>query len=157
MGAEAGAKDVSYWIVSAREIDGERPEEVVSRLAGEEGVWGMRDSTPGRKSIRAGDWLCFYASGKGVVGHGRVVGPPTQKEEVGESMPAGYDYIIQLDDVTVYPDNPVAMDEETRSKMEVYRGKRGQEGTGGWGWLFIHPNTISRHDFDLVTRRADSS
>lgn len=54
-------------------------EETIEDLVGRKGIYALGDRTPGRKVMGLDDWICFYASGTGVVAHVRVKSAPEGK------------------------------------------------------------------------------
>ncbi|MBI4302700.1 MAG: EVE domain-containing protein, partial [Chloroflexi bacterium] len=59
--------DAAYWLTPVKADKAETAEEVIQTLVGRERVYAFGERTPGRKHLKAGDWICFYATGKGVV------------------------------------------------------------------------------------------
>jgi hypothetical protein len=57
----------------------ETAEACIEKLVGREPIYGFGENTPGRKRIKPGDWICFYANGNDVVAHARVVSLPERK------------------------------------------------------------------------------
>jgi hypothetical protein len=47
-------------------------EEGIQTLVGQEKIYASGERTPGRKHIKPGDWICFYATTKGVMAHARI-------------------------------------------------------------------------------------
>ena len=73
---QPAASEVTYWLTSVRADDVQTAEEVIQTLVGDEGVYAFGERTPGRNQIKPGDWMCFYAIGKGVVAHAQVSSAP---------------------------------------------------------------------------------
>jgi hypothetical protein len=61
-----------YWLTSVKAEEGETAEQCVQRLV-HAGIYAFGDNTPGRKQLKPGDRICFYATGKGIVADAKVV------------------------------------------------------------------------------------
>jgi hypothetical protein len=100
----------------------------------DQNMWGMRESTPGRKSLRAGDRVCFYVSGQGVAATATVTGGATSPLRDDELLtgPSGHTiYRVPLTDVVWLP-LPLPIDATIRASLDAFRGKRVD---GSWSWL----------------------
>jgi len=78
-GVSEGAGPAAYWISPVKDTDTEPALECVQTLVGKHRIYAYGDRTPGRKSLKPGDWICFYASGIGVVAHAEVASYPEHK------------------------------------------------------------------------------
>jgi len=153
-----------YWLTPARSSDLGTAEAVIRNLVGGEHMFVFGNKTPGRKSLKPGDWICFYAAGKGVVAHAKVVSVPEEPvdvtdwmerthgstaQELVREMIARFPLAFRLDQVQLYTGNPVVIDVELRAKLEAFIGR---DLSRGWSWLVVATHRISRHDFELLTR-----
>ena len=64
--------DVAYWLTPVKGDKDQSAEDVLQTLLGQEGIYAFGERTPRRKELKAGDRMCFYAAGKGVVAHATV-------------------------------------------------------------------------------------
>lgn len=142
--------EANFWLTPAGAWEEYTVEEVIEKLVGERKLYGFGDKTPGRKKIETGDWICFYASGKGVIAHARVASNPEKKPEI-TLIPDRFPWIFQLDNTELYIDNPVIIDQELRSRLDYFKGK---DPAAPWGWFVQTTRHINLHDFNLLTRKT---
>jgi hypothetical protein len=140
----AGAR---YWITPVKCDDEASTLQRIKALLSRR-VYAFRDTARARAQISAGDWICFYAAGTGVVAHAQV---KRAAERSGHPVIAGleeFPWIIELDNVHEYYDRPVVLDEKLRSRLEAFTGKAGRS----WGWFVQTTGPVSARDFALLTR-----
>jgi len=140
---------VSYWLTPVRSNDKQTAEEVIQTLVGEERIYAFGERTPGRKHLKQGDWLCFYATTKGVVAHARVREPPIKKPHPRVRDSKKYPWVFPLEDVKLYLGNPIVINEELRSQLDAFRGR---DPTKAWSWFVQATRRITKHDFHLLTK-----
>ena len=68
--------EAAYWITPVKSDEEQTAEECIQTLVGQELIYAFGQRTPGRKHIKPGDWICFYATAKGVVAHANVASVP---------------------------------------------------------------------------------
>ena len=51
----------------------------IQTLVRDTSLYAFGERTPGRGKLKPGDWMCFYASGKGVAAHAKVSSAPEKK------------------------------------------------------------------------------
>lgn len=68
--------EVVYWLTPVKSDEEQTAEEVIQTLVGQEQIYAFGERTPGRKHLKPEDWICFYATGKGVVAHAKVLTRP---------------------------------------------------------------------------------
>ncbi|MGC8839403.1 MAG: hypothetical protein ACP5UM_13415 [Anaerolineae bacterium] len=124
---------------------------MIGRLVGKERVYGFGEKTPGRKHLKPGDWMCFYATGVGVVAHARVATPPRQEHHPAIRHPEDYPWVFQVKDVRLYLDAPVVIDHALRSQLDAFQGRDLEK---SWAWFVQATRRLTRHDFDLLTGQA---
>ncbi|MCJ7631772.1 EVE domain-containing protein [Candidatus Bathyarchaeota archaeon] len=151
-GAEAPqvGRETSYWITPVRSEEKATAEKVIQTLVGEEKIYAFGERTPGRKVIKTGDWICFYASGKGVVAHAEVASTLEHKLHPKLRYPEKYPWIFKVKNVNLYLDNPVIIDSTLRGKLNDFQGK---DPTRAWGWYVVSTHKSNKHDFELLTRK----
>jgi hypothetical protein len=71
--------NVAYWLTPVKGDNDQSAEEVLQTLLGQEGIYAFGERTPRRKELKAGDRMCFYAAGKGVVAHAKVGSVPQKQ------------------------------------------------------------------------------
>jgi hypothetical protein len=120
---EVKKDDNNYWLAPVKADDEWTAEEFVQNLVGKEKIFAFGERTPGRKHMKAGDWICFYAAANGVVAHARLKTPPERKPDKRVKEPENYPWLITFDEVKLYIDNPVVIDSGLRSKLDAFSDK----------------------------------
>ncbi|MBA2633953.1 MAG: type I restriction enzyme HsdR N-terminal domain-containing protein [Chloroflexi bacterium] len=140
----------SHWMVPASGHSGVTAEQSLHNWL-DSGKWGFWESTPGRKSIHAGDLMAFYAAGTGVVAYAEVTGdanllvaPDEWPEPVPQDKPV---YKVPLKDVKWLP-SPNKIDAQLRSSLDAFTGR---DVNGVWFWLVQTTRRLSAHDFLRLT------
>jgi len=149
--AGAGAEETNYWLTPVKSFPEESAQEGIQRLVGQGRMYAFGDRTPGRKSIKPGDWICFYASGGvGVVAHAQVASFPREESHPGVRLPERYPWVFDLKDPELYLDDPTVVDADLRARLDVF-----EETDPGaqWAWFVQTTRSISRHDFRVLTRQ----
>lgn len=144
----ASGTDTAYWLTPVSGDDQNSPEQVVQRLVGESGVYAFGENTPGRKKLKPGDWICFYASRKGVVGYAKVITSPQKGVHSGVRDPDKHQWLFKLTDVKLYLDSPLVIDAAVRNQLEAFAGK---DANGWWAWFVQSTHMVSDHDFAILT------
>ena len=118
------------------------------------GFWGFGESTPGRKTLRAGDWVCFYAAERaGILAYARMaasVDALVTAEEWPEAFPPdGPVYKLPLSEINWLP-IPVKLDASTRAGLDAFAGSSpGKQ----WGFFVQTTRRLTQGDFDRLTGR----
>lgn len=111
------------------------------------GKWGVRQSTPHRARISAGDRCCFYLPKIGVVAHATISGPADQKV-TPEEWPGPNEYAdgifkVPLESIE-WLQTPVVLDSGLRATLDAFEGK---DPNKPWAWLIQTTNKVTEHDF----------
>jgi hypothetical protein len=139
-----------YWLTPVRSDEEESAETVIQTLVGSEGIYAFGDKTPGRRYIKPDDWICFYATGKGVVAHARVISRPDRKQAHPKVRHSDkYPWVFMVGDAVLYLDQPVSVNESLRSQLDAFQGR---DPTSPWAWFVQATRKLNAHDFDLLTR-----
>jgi hypothetical protein len=146
---EVKKDDVNYWLVPVKADDEWTAEEFVQNLVGKEKIFAFGERTPGRKHMKVGDWICFYAAANGVVAHARIMNPPERKPDKRVKEPENYPWLVTFDEVKLYIDNPVVIDSGLRSKLDAFSDKSPDT---PWAWFVQSTHKLSENDFSLLTR-----
>ena len=136
-----------YWLTPVREEEEQSAEDVIKTLVGQEKIYAFGDRTPGRKHIRPGDWICFHASGKGVVAHAKVASFPERKPHPKVRHSERYPWTFQLKEVHLY-EKPIVIDAVLRKQMDAFQGR---DPNRAWGWFVKSTRKISERDFKILT------
>lgn len=142
--------EVAYWITPVKSDEEETAEECIQTLVGQELIYAFGQRTPGRKHIKPGDWICFYATAKGVVAHARVTSIPERRKHSKVRQPEKYPWIFDLKESQLYLDDPVILDTELRSKLDAFKGR---DLNKRWAWYVQATRNVTSHDFNLLTRQ----
>ena len=121
---------------------------MVQIYVGQAHVYAFGDTTPGRKRIKPGDWICFYGLRKGVIAHARVVSFPEKREDSPIRNSKRYPWVFDLDSVNLYLEKPVLIDSALRRTLDAYIKKDPEK---RWAWLVQTTRKISRSDFFRLT------
>jgi len=140
----------SYWLTSIKDVEGSGSLSVLKELIHDRRIFVFGQRTPGRTRVAEGDWLCFYASQKGVVGSARISSPMFESAEPIVRGGNKYTWTVNLDSVETFPETPVVIDDGIRKQLDAYKGKRN---SGQWSWFVQATRQISKHDFELLSRR----
>jgi hypothetical protein len=95
-----------YWIASVIPDHATRPEEFLELVVGRRQIFGISAGQP-FEIVGQHDWMCFYISGKGIVGHAQVV----STADHGSIRHAHrFRQLLNIDSVTLHPGSPVPLD-----------------------------------------------
>lgn len=139
-----------YWLTPVKSDEERTAEDAVRALVVDEKIYAWSERTPGRRHLKPGDWMCFYATGIGVVGHARVVSAPTEMEHPAVSQPDRYRWIFKVDRAEFYADSPVVIDAALRSRLGAFEGR---DPNRSWAWFVQGTHKVTEHDFRILTRQ----
>ena len=149
-GLGTGKNDqVSYWLSPVIANDEQTAEEVIQNLVGVQGVYAFGERTPGRKHLKPGDMICFYAEGNGVVGHATVSSYPEKKSSNAIRDPERYPWLFSLGNNRTYIDSPVIIDAALRAKLDAFKNR---DPNKPWSWFVFTTRKISENDFRILTK-----
>lgn len=143
--------EVNYWLTPVKSEAEATAEQVIQTLVEQEGVYAFGERTPGRKHLKPGDWLCFHASGKGVIAHAKVMSKPEKKPHPKVRHPDKHPWTFRVGEAILYLDAPVIIDADVRAKLETFQNR---DLNRPWGWFVQATRRISANDFDVLTRRV---
>ncbi|MGB5924997.1 MAG: EVE domain-containing protein [Dehalococcoidia bacterium] len=146
--AETEAR-VNYWITPVKSDEEQSAEDVIRSLVGEEHVYAISERTPGRKRIKQGDWMCFYATTEGVVAHARITTNPEKRPYPAVREPDKYNWVFRLEETQLYLDAPVVIDTSLRDGLDAFHGR---DPNKSWAWFVQATRSITQHDFRILTR-----
>lgn len=123
----------------------------------ERGFWGFGEKTPGRKSIKVGDNVAFYAAKQtGVMAHARIAGeltvPVTDDEwpDPNGRADGHVVYKVPLSDIT-WLDPSVKVDSGMRAALDAFADKTYKD---KWGFWVQTTRRLSEGDFLRLTGRG---
>ena len=138
----------AYWLSPVRDTDAEPALECVQTLVGKHQLYAYGDRTPGRKTLKPGDWLCFYASGIGVVAHAQVASHPEHKPSKVINDPKRYPWTFRLQRPSLYLERPIVIAAALRGRLDAFKGR---DPKASWSWLVQGTRQLNQHDFLVVT------
>jgi hypothetical protein len=141
---------VVYWLTPVRGDKEQTAEEVLQTLLGEEGIYAFAQNTPGRRRIKPGDWICFYATGKGVAAHARVDSLPQKQIHPKVRHSDKYPWVFKVKDVKFYLNEPIAVDADMRSQLDAFERR---DLNKAWAWFVQATRELSEQDFEALTQR----
>ena len=142
------------WLTPVRSDEEGTAVDTILRLVGQKGIYAFGDKTPGRKRMKPGDAICFYATGFGVVGHARLASKPERTPNESVRHPQQYPWTVSLIDQKLYTDNPVVIDATLRLQLESFRGRPEKK---DWAWFVQTTHKLSQHDFEILTGETTQS
>lgn len=140
--------EVAYWITPVKSDEEQTAEEVIQVLVGQERIYAFGERTPGRRHLKAGDWICFYATGRGVVAHAKVTSAPEKKRHHRVRHPERYPWVFGLDNVDLHLEQPIVIDAAVRGRLDAFRGRDPDK---SWAWFVQATRKITEHDFSILT------
>lgn len=142
-------KETAYWLTPVKDEEKQTAEEVIESLVGQEKIYAFGEKTPGRRYVKPGDWLCFYATSRGVVAHAKAASKAERKPHRRVRNPEKYPWTIRLDNPHLYLEKPVIIDASARSKLEAFRGRDPEK---SWAWFVQATRRLTESDFKTLTR-----
>ncbi|MGZ4933266.1 MAG: EVE domain-containing protein, partial [Halobacteriota archaeon] len=118
-------------------------------LVGQQHIYALGENTPGRKSIKPEDWICFYAQAKGVVAYARVASFPERKLHPKVRRAEKHPWVFKLENTALFLEDPVVIDASLRSTLDKFKILD----TKNWGLFVKSTNKITEHDFRILTRQ----
>jgi hypothetical protein len=140
--------DVIYWITSVKDDENADSRTLMEDLVGKRKMFALGHRTPGRTKWKSGDWVCFYAAGKGVVGYAMMTCSPFQLPQPLMRARNQYTWAVKLDNINLHFDKPVVPSPDLRAKLDLFKGK---SVFGNWAWFVQATREVSKHDFDILT------
>ena len=121
--AEAPAAP-SYWLVGVVPDQAMSPDAFLELVVLRRQVFGVGETMPAAGPIRAGDSVCFYITGRGVVGRASVTS--IMEDGGGIRDARRFRQILRLADLTLHVDRPAALEPESDLRLKTIRpiGKR---------------------------------
>jgi hypothetical protein len=110
----------AFWLAT---VDGDSaitPERFLEVVIGKRRIFGVREAGHPGGSVRPGDRICFYVSGRGAVGRADVAS--IEPKGTGLRDVHQYSQLLRLDNVDLYPDAPIVLDSETTLRLRAAQG-----------------------------------
>lgn len=142
----AAGPAVSYWLTSVKSNEERTVESVIETFVGDRRIYAFGEHTPGRKSLKPGDWICFYATGSGVVASAKVKTMPERKPIV---ISEKYPWVFEVESPSLFLDKPVIIDADLRARLDAFQNRAGD---ASWAWFVQATHKVSKHDFEQLTQ-----
>lgn len=143
--------EAAYWLTPVKADDIQTAEEVIEALVDKERIYAFGERTPGRKHIKPGDGICFYATGNGVIAHAKVASSPEKIPNKAVRDSEKYPWVFKLEDAKIYLENPIVIDAALRVKLDAFEGRNPNT---SWAWFVQATRKITGHDFQVLVRGA---
>jgi hypothetical protein len=140
--------DTKYYLALVASHEGQSADEWIKILLNA-GIYAITKHSS-LQEIKQGDRICFYVAGKGVVAHAQVKSPPVKTTHPLISPGDKYQYIIELESISIYAENPVVLDAELREQLDAFQGR---DPSKSWAWFVQCTREITKHDFMLLTKQ----
>jgi hypothetical protein len=141
--------EVAYWLTPVKADAVQTAEDVIHTLVEQEGIYAFSERTPGRKRFKPGDWIAFYATGKGIVAHAQVTTAPECKPHPRVRHAEQYPWVFSVGNPHLYLEEPIVIDAPLRRQLEAFHN-RDEEKT--WAWFVQVTRRVTAHDFKVLTR-----
>ena len=141
--------EASYWLTPVKSDETGTAEETIENLVGQAHIYAFGDRTPGRRHLKPDDWICFYASGKGVVAHAQISSSPQKKPDSRVHHHEKYPWTFSLKNHRIYVEQPIVIDATTRAQLDYFRGR---DQSKPWAWFVQATRKITKHDFEILIR-----
>ena len=142
---------VVFWLSPVKSDDAESAEDCIARLVGKEHYYSFGERTPGRRSMKKGDRIAFYATTKGVIAHATLSTAPEKIPRPDGTTDKDYPWISLLKDACLYLDAPVAIDAKLRLQLDAFKGRNPEK---SWAWFVQTTHKVSLRDFELLNRTS---
>lgn len=138
----------AYWLTPVKGDEEQTADEAVETLVGQEKIYAFGERTPGRRHLKPGGWLCFYATGKGVIGHARIFSLPEKKPHRRVRHPDEYPWTFRLEKIQLYLDDPIVIDGSLRARLDAFRDRDPDK---AWAWFVQATRKVTEKDFKILS------
>jgi hypothetical protein len=139
---------VMHIMTPVKNEDGRTAEETIRTLL-DSGWYVFGDGTAGRKRLKAGDRICFYEAGKGVVADAVVRSSAELGDVPGVKWPLKYRWRFRVSDPRYYFEDPIAITPGLRRKLEAFKDK--DPDSKLWSWFVQGTGIVTENDFRMLT------
>src|SRR5579862_1285919 len=105
------------WLAPVAPDHATRPDEFLERVVAKRLAFGVSDDAASGSAARAGDRICFYISGRGIVGHARVASLAGGGGGLRDAH--RFRQILHLQGLELFLTAPVAIDAETQLRLRT--------------------------------------
>ena len=139
-----------FWLTSVKDDAGGDSTSILNQLVKDRKIFAFGETTRGRLAIKGGDWVCFYAVRRGIVGHAVLTSSVYRLQNPVIRAMGEYPWAVDLGQISLYLDNPVVIDVDLRKKLDAFKDK---PVVGKWSWIVQATHRVSEHDFKCLTRQ----
>ena len=142
-------EETSYWLTPVKGGEDRTAEDEIKVLVGEDKIYAFGERTPGRRHLKPGDLICFYAVGNGIIAHAKVGSKPKKKKHPSVRESEKYPWVFSLGSTQLYLKEPVIIDAALRKSLDVFQGRDPDK---PWAWFVQATRKLTEHDFLILTR-----
>jgi hypothetical protein len=139
------------WLTSVQTMDEKTAQEWIEDLVGRRKFYAFSQKASGRKHMKAGDRIAFYAANTGVMAHATLTDKPEKKKRPDGTIEAEYPWVCTLKDTKLYVATPVTIDATLRQQLDAFKGKDPQT---PWAWFVQATHRVSEMDFAILTGKG---
>jgi hypothetical protein len=143
------AESPTYWLTPVKDHEGETAQKCVEKLVGKHEMYAFGEGTSGRKHLKAGDQLCFYATGRGIIANAEVASRPERKPDRRVVHSEEFPFTFRLRKCKLYTDRPVVLDPALRMQLDAMKDR---DPNRPWAYFVQATHKVTEHDFNLLTR-----
>jgi hypothetical protein len=143
--------ELPFYMMTPVADDEDGTAEDAIRTLLESGWYVFGEKAPNRKRLKAGDHICFYQSGLGVVAEAEVVNSPERKVIKHVRHPEKYPWAFEVKNARFFFDTPIVIDASLRAKLHAFKDG---DPNSAWGWFVVTNRPLDEHDFLLLTGAA---
>jgi hypothetical protein len=140
-----------YFVLTPVRSEREATAEQIIRRLLDGGWYVFGPKTTGLKRLKAGDRICFYQAGVGVVAEATAATAPEPSDQPIRDT-RRFPWVIRVREVRYFFDHAVALVPDRRARLDAFRGTDVSE---SWGWFVQTTRVITEHDFNLLSGRTD--
>lgn len=141
--AGAPAGEPEYWLATVPPDEATAPKQFLELVVGKRHIFGVTENAISQGGARSGDWICFYISGTGVVGHARVQSIADNSGGIRDAH--RFRQLLHLESLELHLGSPIGLDHETQLRLRT-----APIGASRHAQLLVR---ISRGSFSALTSR----
>jgi hypothetical protein len=136
-----------FLLTPVKDEDEATAKETLERLLGS-GLYVFGEHTAGRAALKAGDRICFYHSGVGIVADAEIASVATKNRIELSRHPERYPWMFSVRSVRMYFDAPIILSAALRASLDAFAKN---DPNGNWAWFVQGTHYLTEHDFALLT------
>jgi hypothetical protein len=140
--AEPERQERRYWVNAMRPEPFTQTERIVASLIASRQILGINPAPGLEDRVKAGDAICVFIAGRGIVAHAQIAGILTDGSKIIRDSKR-FTHVLRLTDVVVY-ETPVVPNQELARKLDLALADDTATVT----------TAISRREFESITTHA---